>query len=157
MDEKKPQPAWKKDGQQQQQQQGSKDHRSWNRGQRRDNRDKGRRQDGPPPERKAPVVGPLEVEVYNNDVGQALKVLKNKMSKDGVLAELKRRRHAEKPSEAKRRKHREALKRMRKSKGKSHRSGNWKRGDRSKVAESRPMPESQAEQAVMKDDTSDNK
>lgn len=139
MDEKRPQPAWKKDSQQQQ---GSKDHRSWNKGQRRDNRDnrdRNRRQE-PPPERKAPVIGPLEVEVYNNDVGQALKVLKNKLAKDGILAELKRRRHAEKPSEAKRRKHREALKRMRKSKGKS-RSDGWKRQDRSKVAESRPMPE----------------
>lgn len=147
MDEKRPQPAWRKDGQQQpqQQQQGSRDHRGWNRGQRRDGRDRGRRQDGPPPERRAPVVGPLEVEVFppydQGAVSQALKVLKNKMSKDGILAELKRRKHAEKPSEAKRRKHREALKRMRKSKGKSHRSGGWKRQDRSKVVESRPVPD----------------
>lgn len=148
MDEKKPQPAWKKDGQQQPQQD-SRDHRSWNKGQRRDNRDRdrGRRQDGPPPERRAPTIGPLEVEVYNNDVGQALKVLKNKLAKDGILAELKARRHAEKPSEKKRRKHREALKRLRKSKGKSHRSGGWKRQDRPKVAESRPMPEGAATEA----------
>jgi small subunit ribosomal protein S21 len=85
------------------------------------------------------VVGPLEVEVYNNDVGQALKVLKNKLTKDGILAELKARRHAEKPSEKKRRKHREALKRLRKSKGK-RRQGGW-RPDRSKVFESRPIRE----------------
>jgi small subunit ribosomal protein S21 len=62
-------------------------------------------------------VGPLEVEVRNNDINQALKVLKNKMSVEGVLSELKKRRYAEKPSERRRRKHREALKKMRKSRG----------------------------------------
>jgi small subunit ribosomal protein S21 len=154
MDEKRPQPAWKKkEGQQQQQ--GSQDHRSWNNGQRRDNHDNRDGGQGLPPlqEQRAPVIGPLEVEVYNNDVGQALKVLKNKMSKDGILAELKRRRHAEKPSEAKRRKHREALKRLRKSKGKA-RAGGWKYKDKSKVSESRPMSDNnRVEQAVTKDDT----
>lgn len=63
-------------------------------------------------------IGPLEVEVRNNDINQALKVLKHKMSVEGVLAELKRRRFAEKPSEKKRHKHREALKKLRKSRGK---------------------------------------
>jgi small subunit ribosomal protein S21 len=62
-------------------------------------------------------VGPLEVEVRNNDISQALKVLKHKMSVEGVLTELKKRRFAEKPSEKKRRKHREALKKARKSRG----------------------------------------
>ena len=62
-------------------------------------------------------MGPLEVEVRNNDINQALKVLKNKMSVEGVLSELKKRRYAEKPSERRRRKHREALKKMRKSRG----------------------------------------
>jgi len=152
MDDKRPQPAWKKnDGQQ-----SSQDHRSWNKGQRRDNRDNRDRQ-GPPLEQRAPVLGPLEVEVYNNDVGQALKVLKNKMSKDGILAELKRRRHAEKPSEAKRRKHREALKRLRKSKGKSRRTGDWKLKDKSKASESRALPENSLEnspeQTTHKDET----
>jgi len=68
-----------------------------------------------------PRICPLEVEVWNNDVDQALKVLKGKMAKDGILAELKRRRHAEKPSEKKRRKHREALKKLRKSRGRKAR------------------------------------
>ena len=68
-----------------------------------------------PPE---PRISPLEVEVWNNDVDQALKVLKGKMAKDGILAELKRRRHALKPSEKIRQKHREALKKLRKSRGK---------------------------------------
>jgi small subunit ribosomal protein S21 len=63
-------------------------------------------------------VGPLEVEVRNNDVEQALKVLKHKMSVEGVLAEVKRRKFAEKPSDKKRRKHREAIKKLRKSRGK---------------------------------------
>ena len=64
---------------------------------------------------------PLEVVVRDNDITQALKVLKNKMSKDGILGELKTRRFAEKPSEKKRRKHREALKKLRKSRGRKAR------------------------------------
>jgi ribosomal protein S21 len=154
MDEKRPQPAWKTNGQQQpQQQRDSRDHRSWNRGQRRDNRDRdrSRRQDAPASERRAPVVGPLEVEVYGNDVAQALRVLKTKVSKDGLLAELRRHKHAEKPSEAKRRKHHEALKRMRKSKGKSR--GGWGRRDRSKVVASRPLPDSAAIEIPIHDES----
>ena len=46
-------------------------------------------------------IGPLEVVVRDNDVVGALRILKNKMSKEGVLGELKRRRFAEKPSERK--------------------------------------------------------
>jgi small subunit ribosomal protein S21 len=64
-------------------------------------------------------ISPLEVDVRNNDIEQALKVLKNKLAKDGILAELKERRHAEKPSEKKRRKHREALRKLRSKKSKS--------------------------------------
>ena len=64
------------------------------------------------------TVRPLEVVVENGDVVQALRLLKRKMSDEGVLAELKKRRFAEKPSEKKRRKHREYLKKMRKSHGK---------------------------------------
>jgi small subunit ribosomal protein S21 len=66
-------------------------------------------------------VGPLEVEVRDNDINQALKILKHKLSAEGVLTELKKRRFAEKPSEKKRRKHREALKKMRKSRGRKAR------------------------------------
>jgi small subunit ribosomal protein S21 len=66
-------------------------------------------------------VGPLEVVVRDNDINQALKVLKHKMSIEGVLTELKKRRFAEKPSDKKRRKHREALKKVRKSRGKRSR------------------------------------
>lgn len=77
------------------------------------------------------TVAPLEVRVYDNDVVQAWKILDKKMAKEGVLAELKRRRHAEKPSEAKRRKHREAEKKARRllsKKRKPYRSGMKKDG-----------------------------
>jgi small subunit ribosomal protein S21 len=61
---------------------------------------------------------PLEVEVRDNDIEQAIKIFKNKIIKDGILTELRHRRFAEKPSEKKNRKHREALKKMRsKSRG----------------------------------------
>ena len=63
--------------------------------------------------KKEPVLRPLEVEVRNGDVDFAYKILKNKINKDGVLGELKRRRAAEKPSEKKRRKKREMLRKIR--------------------------------------------
>lgn len=61
---------------------------------------------------REPVIRPLEVEVRDGDIEQAIKILRNKMSKDGILTELRHRRFAEKPSEKRRRKHREALKKM---------------------------------------------
>lgn len=60
-------------------------------------------------------LGPLEVIVYNNDINQALRILKNKISNDGILQQLKSKRYSEKKSEKKRRKHREFLKRERKN------------------------------------------
>jgi small subunit ribosomal protein S21 len=142
MEERKSQPAWRKDNRQPQ------DGRGWSRG-RRDDRDRrGNRSKEPLPEMRAPNLGPLEVEVYNNDVGQALKILKNRLAKDGILAELKKHKHAEKPGEKKRRKHREALKRMRKSKGRNRRAG-WFRKENPGAAEARPA-EQQAIQALQK-------
>jgi small subunit ribosomal protein S21 len=71
---------------------------------------------------REPVLRPLEVDVRDNDIEQAIKILRNKISKDGILTELRNRRFAEKPSEKKRRKHREALKKMRsKSRGRKSR------------------------------------
>lgn len=64
---------------------------------------------------------PLEVIVRNDDLEQAIRDLRHKMSKDGILTELKQRRYAEKPSEKKRRKRREAIKKMRRSRGKKAR------------------------------------
>ena len=55
---------------------------------------------------------PLEVEVREN-LEKALKILKQRMSKEGILAELKKRRYYEKPSVRRKRKMREAHKRRR--------------------------------------------
>ncbi|MEK6608988.1 MAG: 30S ribosomal protein S21 [Myxococcota bacterium] len=55
---------------------------------------------------------PLEVEVRDN-IEKAMKLLKQKMTKEGLLQELKRRRYYEKPSVRKKRKTREARKRRR--------------------------------------------
>jgi small subunit ribosomal protein S21 len=61
----------------------------------------------------SPLFGKaLEVEVRYS-LEKAMKILKQKMSKEGVLQELKRRRFYEKPSVRKKRKMREARKRLR--------------------------------------------
>jgi len=53
----------------------------------------------------------VEVEVRDS-LEKAMKILKQKMSKEGILQELKRRRFYEKPSVKKKRKTREARKRL---------------------------------------------
>jgi len=58
----------------------------------------------------------LEVKVIDNDVEKALKILKNKLSKNGLFKELKLRRAYEKPSVRKKRKALEARRRMAKAK-----------------------------------------
>ncbi|MGW8178059.1 MAG: 30S ribosomal protein S21 [bacterium] len=73
------------------------------------------------PTPKKTTVGPIEVKVFDNNVEQAMKVLDKKLAREGVMAELKRRRYAEKPSEAKRRKQREAEKKARRLLSKSRR------------------------------------
>src|ERR1043165_9291590 len=60
----------------------------------------------------ARVVVPVEVEVRDS-LEKAMKILKQKMSKEGILQELKRRRFYEKPSVKRKRKTREARKRLR--------------------------------------------
>jgi small subunit ribosomal protein S21 len=57
----------------------------------------------------------VEVEVKDNNIEKAMRALKNRMSKEGVLQELKRRRFYEKPSVRRKRKEREALKRLRRA------------------------------------------
>jgi len=57
----------------------------------------------------------LEVKVLDNDVERALKVLKNKLSKNGFFKELKLRRAYEKPSVRKKRKALDARRRMAKA------------------------------------------
>src|SRR5260221_14513577 len=56
----------------------------------------------------------LQVLVRDNNVDQALKVLKKKMQREGVFREMKLRGHYEKPSEKKARERAEAIRRARK-------------------------------------------
>ncbi len=56
----------------------------------------------------------MQVSVRDNNVDQALRVLKKKLQKEGVFREMKLRRHYEKPSEKKAREDAEAIRRSRK-------------------------------------------
>jgi small subunit ribosomal protein S21 len=57
----------------------------------------------------------LQVFVRDNNVEQALRVLKKKMQREGVFREMKRRRFYEKPSEQSAREKSEAVRRLRKA------------------------------------------
>ena len=57
----------------------------------------------------------LRVFVRDNNVEQALKVLKRKMQREGVFREMKRRKAYEKPSERRTREKAEAIRRVRKA------------------------------------------
>ena len=56
----------------------------------------------------------MQVLVRDNNVEQALRVLKKKLQREGVFRELKRKRHYEKPSEEAARRKGEAIRRARK-------------------------------------------
>jgi small subunit ribosomal protein S21 len=56
----------------------------------------------------------VQVFVRDNNVDQALKVLKKKMQRDGVFREMRLRKHYEKPSERRVREKAEAVRRARK-------------------------------------------
>ena len=56
----------------------------------------------------------MQVFVRDNNVDQALKVLKKKMQRDGIFREMRLRKHYEKPSERKVREKAEAVRRARK-------------------------------------------
>ncbi|CAJ0848853.1 hypothetical protein AMST5_00038 [freshwater sediment metagenome] len=56
----------------------------------------------------------MQVLVRDNNVDQALRVLKKKMQREGVFREMKRRRAYEKPSEKRTREKAEAIRRARK-------------------------------------------
>jgi small subunit ribosomal protein S21 len=62
----------------------------------------------------AVVCKPLEVPVGDKGIERAIKNLKRKMAAEGVLRELKRRRHYMKPSVKRRKKASEAARRRRK-------------------------------------------
>jgi small subunit ribosomal protein S21 len=55
----------------------------------------------------------MQVTVQENNVEKAIKLLKRKLTKEGVFRQLKERRWYEKPSDSKRRKQRQARRRMR--------------------------------------------
>ena len=57
----------------------------------------------------------MQVFVRDNNVDQALRVLKKKMQREGVFREMKRRRFYEKPSEQTTREKGEAVRRIRKA------------------------------------------
>jgi small subunit ribosomal protein S21 len=56
----------------------------------------------------------LQVLVRDNNIEQALRVLKKRMQREGVFREMRRRRFYEKPSEESARRKSEAIRRMRK-------------------------------------------
>jgi small subunit ribosomal protein S21 len=64
----------------------------------------------------------VSVTVRDDNVEQALKVLKKKMQREGIFREMRMRRNFEKPSEKKKREKAEAVRRWRKLQGKGRRS-----------------------------------
>ncbi len=56
----------------------------------------------------------MKVDVRDNNVDQALRVLKKKMQREGIYREMKLRRHFEKPSIRRAREKAEAVRRFRK-------------------------------------------
>ena len=56
----------------------------------------------------------MEVSVRDNNVDQAMRVLKKKMQREGIYREMKLRRHFEKPSIKRAREKAEAVRRFRK-------------------------------------------
>ncbi|MEI8144612.1 MAG: 30S ribosomal protein S21 [Alphaproteobacteria bacterium] len=57
----------------------------------------------------------MQVQVRDNNVDQALRVLKKKMQREGIFREMKQRKAYEKPSEKRNREKAEAIRRARKA------------------------------------------
>lgn len=57
----------------------------------------------------------MQILVRDNNIDQALRVLKKKLQREGVYREMKLRRHYEKPSEKRAREHAAAVSRARKA------------------------------------------
>ena len=60
----------------------------------------------------------ITIQVRNGNVEQALRVMKKKLQKNGVLKELKARQYFEKPSERRRRKKKEGIANVKKKQAK---------------------------------------
>ena len=56
----------------------------------------------------------MTIEVRNNNIEKAIRVLKKKLTKDGQMKELKRRQYYQKPSAIKREKKKENIRRYKK-------------------------------------------
>ena len=56
----------------------------------------------------------IEVQVRGNNVEKAMRVLKKKLLKDGMMRELKERQHYSKPSHVKREARKQAVRRLKK-------------------------------------------
>ncbi len=56
----------------------------------------------------------MQISVRDNNVEQAIRVLKKKLQREGLFREMKIRKHYEKPSERKARERSEAIRRQRK-------------------------------------------
>ena len=56
----------------------------------------------------------VQIPVKDNNIDQALRILKKKLQREGVFREMKMRRHYEKPSEKRVREEAEAIRRSRK-------------------------------------------
>jgi small subunit ribosomal protein S21 len=85
----------------------------------------------------------LQVFVRDNNIDQALRVLKKKMQREGVFREMKRRRSYEKPSEKRTREKSEALRRARKlARNQAIREGLLSAPSKKKLFERKPpLPE----------------
>jgi small subunit ribosomal protein S21 len=76
----------------------------------------------------------MQVLVRDNNVDQALRVLKKKMQREGIFREMKQRRSYEKPSERKTREKAEAIRRARKlARKKAQREGLIDQGRKKKA------------------------
>ena len=83
----------------------------------------------------------MQVLVRDNNVDQAMRVLKKKMQREGVFREMKRRKYYEKPSEARNREAAEAVRRSRKdARKRAIREGLIAGPARSKPANGRSAP-----------------
>lgn len=56
----------------------------------------------------------MQINVRDNNVEQAIRVMKKKLQREGIPREMKKRRHFEKPSETKKREKDEAVRRYHK-------------------------------------------
>ena len=65
---------------------------------------------------KSFVRGGIAVEVRNNNIDKAIRVLNRKVKLEGIIRELRQRQYYEKPSVKRRRKHAEAQRRAAKAK-----------------------------------------